>query len=183
MATKLIPKAKKTFLKKAVKRYGNRYDYDQVVYRKPTIRVTIRCRVHGNFMVTPKEYLQGSACPSCKESKGETRVRLFLEKHGIHHVQEYRIEPFHYRFDFFIPKLKVLIEYHGQQHYKPVAIFGGDAGYKETVKRDKAKRALAKDKGFQLITLSYRGSMSNNLERILKAALNCRGHVFKAIEK
>lgn len=178
-----IPKAKKAFLKKAVKRYGNRYDYDTVVYRNPKTRVTIRCRLHGTFMVTPKDYLAGTACPKCKESKGETRVRMFLEKHGIPHVQEYRIEPFYYRYDFFVPSLKVFIEYHGQQHYKPVLIFGGEEGYKQTVKRDKAKRELATANGFKLITVSYRGSLSNNLERILKARLACMGHVFKPLLK
>lgn len=179
--SKAVSKPKRTFLKKALKRYGNRYDYDQVVYRKPKTRVTIICRQHGPFMVTPKEHLNGLACGKCKESKGETRVRLFLEKHGIDHVQEHRILPFHYRYDFYVPSLKVLIEYHGQQHYMPVVIFGGEEGFKQTKKRDKAKRELAESSGLTLIALSYRGSLSNNLERILKARLACLGHVFKPL--
>lgn len=179
--SRVIPKAKKAFLKKAIKRYGNRYDYDAMVYRKPNVRITVICRQHGPFMVTPKDHLDGIACSACKESKGETRIRLFLEKHGIPHVQEYRIEPKHYRYDFFLPKLKVFIEFHGQQHYKPVLIFGGEKGFKETQKRDKAKRELVALKGMRLITLSYRGLLSNNLERILKARLACMGHVFKPL--
>lgn len=171
---------KAEFLQQALKIHGNRYDYSDVVYRSNKEKVSIRCRQHGVFKQIPNSHLSNTGgCPRCKESKGETRLRVFLEKHNIPFVQEYRIEPYQYRYDFYVPSLNVLIEYHGQQHYKPVAIFGGENAFKKTVKRDKAKREIARRNDFNMITLSYRGSLSNNLERILKARLSCMGHAFK----
>lgn len=33
------------------------------------------------------------------------------------------------RFDIYIPKYNIAIEYNGEQHYKPIARFGGVLGY------------------------------------------------------
>ena len=168
------------WLKRAMSIHGNRYDYSSVVYRNAKTKVTVICRQHGEFKVEANAHIAvKSGCPRCNESKGETRIRMFLEKHGIPFVQEYRIEPYSYRFDFYVPSLNLLIEFHGRQHYMPIPIFGGESGYRKTVKRDKVKRELALRHEFKMATFSYRSSLSNNLERIIRARLACMGHVFK----
>ena len=43
------------------------------------------------------------------------------------------------RFDFFLPDLRVLIEYDGIQHRKPVEFFGGEVAYIDTMRRDGIK--------------------------------------------
>lgn len=173
--------SKVEFLKQVAIVHGNRYDYSDVVYRTSKEKVVILCKVHGPFKQKPNSHLASNGgCPRCKESKGEGRLRTFLEKHGIPFVQEYRIEPYLYRYDFYIPKLNLLVEFHGIQHYKPVPIFGGEKGFKQTVKRDKVKREIAKRNNYQMTTMSYRSLYSNNLERIFKAKLSCLGHGFKS---
>lgn len=168
------------FIRKARALYGNRYDYSKVVYINQKTKVEIVCRQHGTFNVQPNLHLLTKVgCPSCTESKGESRIREFLTKHQIKFIQEYRIEPYRYRYDFYIPKLNLLIEFHGMQHYKPVSIFGAESGFKKTVKRDKAKREIARRNDYLMMTVSYRSSKSNNLERIIRARLSCLGHVFK----
>lgn len=168
------------FIRKARALHGNRYDYSNVVYTNSKIKVEIICKQHGSFSVQPNTHLVIKVgCPVCTESKGEGRIREFLTKHRIKFIQEYRIEPYRYRYDFYLPKLNLLIEFHGQQHYKPVSIFGGETGFKKTVKRDKAKREIARRSDYKMMTVSYRSSKSNNLERIIRARLNCMGHVFK----
>lgn len=42
--------------------------------------------------------------------------------------------------DVFIPDYRVALEYHGLQHDQPVAFFGGQAAFEQTVRRDRAKR-------------------------------------------
>lgn len=171
---------KDEFIKQATALHGNRYDYSKVVYLNSKSKVKIICRQHGEFKMIPNCHLSSNqGCPRCKESKGETRIRFFLERFGINHVQEYRIEPLPYRYDFYLPDNNVLIEYHGQQHYKPVAIFGGKKAYRKTVKRDKAKRELAKRNGYTLVTMNYKQSLNDSLERLLKAKLTNLRVIFK----
>lgn len=170
---------KDRWLKRIAQIQGNRYDYSKVEYINDTTPVTVRCRVHGYFDVTPEQHLSlTGGCPKCKESKGETRIREFLEYHDIKFIQEYRIEPFHFRYDFWLPKLKVLIEFHGQQHFKPVGLFGGAEGLKETVLRDQAKREVAKWRKLPLVTLTYKQMHNDTLERVLRAKLNSLGQTF-----
>jgi very-short-patch-repair endonuclease len=171
---------KAEFITKAIALHGNRYDYSKVVYRDSKQKVIVVCKQHGDFKLQPNMHLATrGGCPRCSESKGESRIRLYLAKIGVEFVQEYRIEPYRYRYDFYIPKVNLLIEFHGEQHYRPVSIFGGEAGYKKTVKRDKVKRELARRSGYQLMTTSYRSFKSDNLERIIKARLSCAGYPFK----
>lgn len=57
--------------------------------------------------------------------------------------------------DVFIPSLSVGIEYQGLQHYEPVAIFGGEDKFIETLERDERKRRLCKENGVKLIYWKY----------------------------
>lgn len=57
--------------------------------------------------------------------------------------------------DIFIPSLNTGIEYQGEQHYRPIAVFGGDAGYESLVNRDRKKRLLCQMNGIRLIYWKY----------------------------
>lgn len=167
------------FVKEAIKFHGNRYNYDRVDYKGNKVKVEIVCEKHGSFMVRPNNHLSNkSGCPRCKESKGETRIRLFLEKHGIKYVQEYKIKPYKYRFDFYIPDYGMLIEFHGGQHYKPVELFGGEESFKTSLARDRKKKELAKEKGLYLVVLNYQMMKDKRIERFMELCLRFKGHVF-----
>lgn len=57
--------------------------------------------------------------------------------------------------DIFIPSLNTGIEYQGEQHYRPIAVFGGDAGYESLVNRDRRKRLLCQANGIRLLYWKY----------------------------
>lgn len=167
------------FVKQSRKTHGNQYDYSHVEYKTSKQKVEIVCRVHGSFWLRPNSHLSSTAgCPRCKESKGETRIRTFFEKNGISFEQEYKVKPYRYRYDFYIPTYNILLEFHGQQHYKPVELFGGRFGFKNTVRNDKIKKHIAKDLGLNLIVLNFKCLKGARLERSLKAMLRRKGHVF-----
>ena len=44
--------------------------------------------------------------------------------------------------DIHVPELNLAIEYQGQQHYEPIALFGGLEGFELTRSRDEKKRML-----------------------------------------
>lgn len=57
--------------------------------------------------------------------------------------------------DIYIPSLRVGIEYQGEQHYRPVEIFGGEASFKSLVERDKRKVSLCLKNNVSLIHWKY----------------------------
>jgi len=57
-------------------------------------------------------------------------------------------------FDIWIPAAGIAIEYHGAQHFRPVAFFGGEQALKETQARDKKKIATAKRNGVVVLVVT-----------------------------
>jgi len=167
------------FVKQANKVHGDRYSYSSVRYKTSKVKVMIICAKHGPFWTTPNSHISSAGgCFRCKESKGETKIRVFLDKHGINHIQEYKIKPHRYRYDFFLPSYNILIEYQGHQHFKPVERFGGEEYFKLTVKRDQLKQKLADKNNYPLLKLGYWLSKQEGLEIALELVLRAAGHRF-----
>lgn len=59
------------------------------------------------------------------------------------------------RIDIYIHTLNIGIEYQGQQHYKPVEIFGGQESFIKGQERDRLKKQLCKENGLKLIYFKY----------------------------
>lgn len=57
--------------------------------------------------------------------------------------------------DVYIPSINLAIEYQGEQHYRPVAVFGGEDGFEATRARDARKRALLRTNGVRLLEWRY----------------------------
>ena len=55
------------------------------------------------------------------------------------------------RFDGYIKEHKVAFEYNGEQHYYPVARFGGEGGLRQTKERDRRKIELAAQHGVEVV--------------------------------
>ena len=60
--------------------------------------------------------------------------------------------------DFYLPDYNVAIECQGRQHFEAVDYFGGDKGFKNTLERDKRKKALCEKNGIKLL---YFGNVPN----------------------
>lgn len=58
-----------TFIQKCINLYGDKYLYDNVLYVKSNSHVNITCKEHGDFPVTPGNFLKGTECPKCKYDK------------------------------------------------------------------------------------------------------------------
>lgn len=57
--------------------------------------------------------------------------------------------------DIYVPEINLAIEYHGQQHYEPVALFGGEEGFKSTQARDERKKTLLATQSVRLLEWPY----------------------------
>ena len=74
------------------------------------------------FKISPGKLVQGRGCNNCTRSSGEKAVSYYLEKNNFHFIREYKRSIYYY--DFYIPSLKCLIEFDGEQHYRPVRFNG-----------------------------------------------------------
>lgn len=62
--------------------------------------------------------------------------------------------------DIYIPDINLAVEYQGQQHYEPVALFGGEEGFKNAQVRDERKRLLLEANSVRLLEWRYDAPIS-----------------------
>lgn len=76
------------------------------------------------------------------------------------------------RIDIYLPELKLAIEHQGEQHYRPLPVFGGEEAHLRVVERDKLKRRLCLENGVAVIDFKFdmaltKSSIKNRLRRYL----------------
>jgi hypothetical protein len=49
--------------------HGDTYDYSKVKYKNQITPVTILCKEHGNFLITPQMHWKKVGCQKCKKKK------------------------------------------------------------------------------------------------------------------
>lgn len=138
--------------------HGNRYSYDESSYRCMNCRVTVECSIHGKWSVLANIHSRkgGSGCPMCFQSRGEESIRECLDELWLDYVQEASFEGLgRKKFDFYVPELNLLIEYDGEQHFRPIEFFGGEPALANTVARDEEKSRWAWENKFVLMRIPY----------------------------
>lgn len=139
--------------------HGDRYDYEKVEYIKNNKKVIITCKNHGDFHQTPNTHLRGRGCPKCNISKGESKIINILKSKNIEYIYQHRfydcknILPL--VFDFYLPSMKLCIEYDGIQHFKPIENFGGYKSYLVTKKNDSIKNTYCENNNIKLIRIPF----------------------------
>jgi hypothetical protein len=146
------------FIINANKKHAYKYDYSLVNYVNAKTKVKIICPEHGEFMQTPNSHNNGKGCPICKESKGETHIRKTLNELNIDFKPQHKfidcVNKKELPFDFYLPKYNTCVEYHGEQHYKPVKHFGGAIKFLKTKTNDSIKLNYCLNKGIKLIIIN-----------------------------
>ena len=79
----------KTFIRKALRIHGDRYDYSNVVYVRTDKKVEIICRVEGHkpFPQKPIRHLQGRGCQICGGTKKLTKEEFIKRANKIHNYK------------------------------------------------------------------------------------------------
>lgn len=114
-------------------------------------------------------------CTGTKKSIGEEKIEQSLNDLGISYMREKTFPDLRspkgacLRYDFWIPKLKTIIEYDGQQHYVPVEIWGGIEHLQYLQQCDKIKDDYAREKGYKIIRVNYKDK--NNINKNFIAEL------------
>jgi hypothetical protein len=121
---KIGKKSPEFFEMKARLIHGDRYQYFGD-YTGSNKKVKIHCQKHGYFFQIASNHYRGSGCPSCKNSKGCLQIENILNKHGYFFIKEYKFDDCRgdhlpLLFDFFLPEQNIVIEYDGEQHFRPI---------------------------------------------------------------
>lgn len=172
-----IKMSNEEFVSKSKKVHGNIYNYDNSIYNGSKELIEIKCEKHGIFQQLAGVHMAGHGCPFCSQSKGEREISKTLKSLNINFVEQKKFNKCLnektgrvLKFDFYLPELNLLIEYDGEQHFKPIDFFGGQ---KELVKRqklDKIKNRYANDNGFKLLRIPYyeKESISKIIQQIVE---------------
>lgn len=122
-----------------------------------------KCDCGNETIVQSSCLLNGhtSSC-GCLVSYYNMYIEQFLNKSNIDHICEYPvvIDGVRYRYDFYLPKYNLFIEYDGQQHFEAPRYYGDDtesnqAILKKTQEHDKIKNKYCEDNNINLLRIPY----------------------------
>jgi len=164
----------KTLLDDFYKTHGNKYDYSLVEYINTYTPVIIICKKHGNFTQIPRDHIRGYECPLCNESKGERTINKYLNEHKIDFINQQifdscvSVKNNKLKFDFYLPKYNICIEYDGLQHYKPIKHWGGEDGLSKRMCNDEIKNKYCRDNNIKMIRIKYNDDIDNILKKLFE---------------
>lgn len=146
-------------------------------YESTHTKMKCKCLKCGYEWETIRSILrQGCGCPRCNNSKGEKAISVYLEDSNIRYIQEYSfkdllsVNDVLLRFDFYLPKHNICIEYDGIQHFEPVDFFGGEEQFNNQKHNDKLKNTYCRNNNIGLLRIPYWDY--DNIDDILDKYIN-----------
>jgi hypothetical protein len=159
--------SKEYFLKKCLERHPE-IDHSILEYNGVNNNIKLICKKHGVFEQNAGYYLNYSkGCKYCSETKGEKKIRIYLEGINLKYKQQYK--KYGFTFDFYIPDYNTYIEFNGRQHYEPIEFFGGTESYNKQLSKDILKDHILEKYNIKLIKIGY--WQINKVDDILKKEL------------
>lgn len=127
--------------------------------------VKCKCKVCGHeWSPIGRSLKYGQGCPACTFSKGEIKIGKILNENKIKFITQKTFDDCTYkeklRFDFYLPDYNVLIEYDGEQHFRPVdfaskGLAWANKVFEHNQIKDKIKNDYCKDNNIRLIRIPY----------------------------
>jgi hypothetical protein len=155
-----------SFIEKAVKIHGNKYNYSKVNYKNHMTNIIIICEKHGEFLQTPNNHLAGACCNKCignQFSKPQIQwLELLMNINNIY-IQhalndgEFKIPDVKYKVDGYCKETNTIYEFHGNYwHGNPKLFDSNDMNktcnmtFGELYKKTLEKEQIIKDMGYNL---------------------------------
>ncbi len=135
------------FLSKAVAVHGDRYAYDKAVFRGTEAHLTVTCKRHGDYAITPRHHIcRRQGCPRCVKTNASWKALAWLrymsvrsgveiqrQDNGGEHIVE--VNGRKYRVDGYDPNSQTVYEFHG-------TFFHGHPAYYPNEREMPLKKAL-----------------------------------------
>ena len=156
------------FIIKSNKVHNHKYNYSLSDYKNHSTKVEIICPIHGIFKQPPSDHMRGIGCPSCCDSKNEIVIKKILEHHNIDYESQKEFDGCKYKrnlkFDFYLSKYNICIEYDGEQHYTTYNYEKDDSDLKIRQLRDKIKTDYCLKNNIKLIRIKYTENIQDRLK-------------------
>ena len=140
-------KTTEDFIARATAKHNGRYSYELVEYKKSIEKVTVTCKEHGSFDVTPNNHLNGSNCPACKKGAMSKVFRkdnsTFIEQAKETHGEKYDYTKTVY--DGVSESLTITCRVHGDFKQLPNHHINGSGCAKCSFESSATARAIGKD--------------------------------------
>jgi len=101
-----------TFVKKAIIKHNNKYDYSNVVYVNSKTKITVICKKHGEFKITPSNHLFGTGCKQCNIEINRKDIVNFIKESHLIHGLKYNYDYVEYKSNKV--KIKIICIKHGE---------------------------------------------------------------------
>lgn len=125
------------FIEKALKVWGDAYDYSQVVYRGGLEPVTIICRVHGPFQQFPYNHLHGHQCQQCSAEARKLTTGEFIDRaRAIFPDYDYSLVEYHLA----AIKVTIICPVHGAFERRPAELLSYKRGCPVCCAKPRPKR-------------------------------------------
>jgi hypothetical protein len=124
----------------------------------------IQLKIAKELGLTLEEYKDKSKSTGIKTIDKILRIKCIQYKKEKTYADCTNSEGNQLRFDYYVPKFNILIEYDGEQHYKPSKIFGGEETFIKTQEHDKRKNEYCLKNNIILIRIPY---FAKNIEDYL----------------
>ena len=167
------------FISKAIKVWGDKYDYSLVDYKNALdpVKILYRGIVYEQ---RPTSHLEGMAPEFRKNEesiirdlmeqndfKGIREIKDFLRKFKIEFLQNHMLDKI--EFDFYLPSIRVCIEFDGIYHFQPIEELGGLKTYDRVRLEEKTKSDYCEDNYIDLVKIRY--DQIDNIYMILWGSL------------
>lgn len=170
-----VAKSHKEFLSDLPQWYEDEYEIKSE-YVNALTDIIVQCRECGhNFRIKPPLMYRGNGCVKCVSSSGEKEVRAFLNDISLNFEEQVTFDgcthekPLRFDFAVYDPcgELQCLIEYNGEQHYKPVDFYGGEEMFELIKLRDSIKLNYCKENNITLIIIRFDESVEEVLDKLI----------------
>ena len=92
-------------------------------------------------------------------SSGERAAEKIFKQYNINFIPQKRFDDcrdvYTLPFDFYLPDYNLIVEIMGEQHERPVEIFGGQEGFEKRIRHDKIKRDYLKQNNIDILDIWY----------------------------
>jgi hypothetical protein len=138
------------------------------------------CPKNHKHYLTYNKWKKGQRCKTCKNSGKTSQGERIIESNlkNLTYLREYKIpeckniKPLPFDFAIFDSQknLKALIEFNGEQHYRPIRKFGGKKAFVNQTARDKIKMEYCAKNNIPLLIIKFdqKDSINDIIENFLK---------------
>jgi hypothetical protein len=152
------------FIKRSEEVHPGKFDYSEFVYEGNKIPGKIICKACGKSFerISSNHFKSKSSCPHCTSSVGEKELTEYLDNKNISYESEVPLQGCcRKRWDFYLSKSDIYIEFNGEQHYEIINYFGGLSRYCGRVQNDIQKLNWILDNEKILFILTEFGEYSD----------------------